>query len=79
MFGGSTTDWLLGIFEKIFHLKIRRGPKLEDCAFVKFGNSCGTEEEPSQKREKNGKKRKIINPAATGNRTPDPSITDQLF
>ena len=44
------------IMEK-FHLillflrKIRRGPKLEGCAFAKFGNSSGTEEEPSQKRE----------------------------
>ena len=40
--------------------KIRRGPKLEGYAFVNFGNSSGTEEEPSQKREKNGGKRKII-------------------
>ena len=38
-------------------LKIRRGPKLEGCAFVNFGNSSGTEEEPSQKREKNGGKK----------------------
>ena len=34
--------------------KIRRGPKLEGCAFAKFGNSSGTEGEPSQKREKLG-------------------------
>ena len=32
--------------------KIPRGPKLEGCAFAKFGNSSGTEGEPSQKREK---------------------------
>ena len=32
--------------------KIRRGPKLEDCAFDNFGNTSGTEEEPSQIREK---------------------------
>ena len=32
--------------------KIRRGPKLEGCAFANFRNSSGTEEEPSQKREK---------------------------
>ena len=36
----------------------RRGPKLEGCAFANFGNSSGTEEEPSQKREKNGWKKK---------------------
>ena len=40
------------------HPKIRRGPKLEGCAFVNFGNSSGTEEEPSQKREKWEKKEK---------------------
>ena len=33
--------------------RIGRGPKLEGCAFANFGNSSGTEEEPSQKREKN--------------------------
>ena len=38
--------------------KIRRGPKLEGCAFANFGNSSGTEGEPSQKREKNGGKKK---------------------
>ena len=39
--------------------KIRRGPKLEDCAFANFGNSSGTEEEPSQKKErKMGENRK---------------------
>ena len=36
--------------------KIRRGPKLEGCTFANFGNSSGTEGEPSQKREKMGKK-----------------------
>ena len=36
--------------------KIRRGPKLEGCAFANFGNLSGTEEEPSQKREKKKKK-----------------------
>ena len=39
-----------------FSFKIRRGPKLEGCAFANFGNSSGTEGEPSQKIEKNGKK-----------------------
>ena len=34
--------------------KVRRGPKLVGRAFANFGNSSGTEEEPSQKREKNG-------------------------
>ena len=48
---------------------------MEGCAFAKFGNSSGTEGEPSQKREKNGEK---INAAGTGNRTRDPSITDQM-
>ena len=42
----------------ISEMKIRRGPKLEGCAFVNFGNSSGTEGEPSQKREKNGEKKK---------------------
>ena len=38
---------------------LRRGPKLEGCALANFGNSSGTEGEPSQKkREKWGKKRK---------------------
>ena len=32
--------------------EIHRGPKLEGCSFAKFENSSGTEEEPSQKREK---------------------------
>ena len=63
---------------KIALLKIRRGPKLEGCAFVNFGNSSGTEGEPSQKREKMGAKRKKINAASTGNRTRDLSITDQM-
>ena len=54
--------------------KIRRGPKLEGCAFANFGNSSGTEGEPSQKR---GKKKKV-NAATTRNRTRDPSITDQM-
>ena len=41
--------------------KIRRGPKLEGCAFAKFGNSSGTEGEPSQKKERNmGEKMKKI-------------------
>ena len=31
--------------------KIRRGPKLEGCAFANFGNSSGTEGEPSQRKE----------------------------
>ena len=38
--------------------KICRGPKLEGCAFANFGNSSGTKGEPSQKREKNGRKKK---------------------
>ena len=58
--------------------KICRGPKLEGCTFANFGNSSGTEGEPSQKREKNGGKKKKINAAATGNRTWYPSITDQM-
>ena len=41
---------------------------MEGCAFANFGNSSGTEGEPSQKREKNEEK----------NRTRDPSITDQM-
>ena len=38
--------------------KIRRGPKLEGCAFANFGNSSGTEEEAAdaKKREKKRKK-----------------------
>ena len=37
----------------------RRGPKLECCAFANFGNSSGTEREPSQKTETTtGKKKK---------------------
>ena len=39
-------------FYKVCQNKIRRGPKLEGYAFVNFGNSSGTQEEPSQKREK---------------------------
>ena len=38
------------------NLKIRRGPKLEGCAFANFGNSSGAEGKPSQKREKKGEK-----------------------
>ena len=38
--------------------KIRRGPKLEGCAFANFGNSSVTEGELSQKRERNGGKKK---------------------
>ena len=68
----------LSTLYELLKKKIRRGPKLEGCAFVNFGNSSGTEEEPSQKREKNGGKKKIINAAATGNRTRDLSITDQM-
>ena len=33
-------------------------PKLEGCAFANFGNSSGTGGESSQKREKNGEKKK---------------------
>ena len=40
--------------------RIGRGPKLEGCAFANFGNSSGTEEEPSQKRQK--KEEKIMLP-----------------
>ena len=59
--------------------KIRRGPKLEGCTFANFGNSSGTEGEPSQKREEKWrKKEKKINAASTGNRTRDLSITDQM-
>ena len=46
-----------------FHLmKIRRGPKLEGCAFVNFGNSSGTEEESSQKRGEKDKKTMLPGP-----------------
>ena len=48
----ESTHFLDVIFLLILVKKIRRGPKLEGCAFVNFGNSSGTEEEPSQKREK---------------------------
>ena len=51
---------------------------MEGCALANFGNSSGTEGEPSQKREKKGGKKKKINAAATGNRTRDLSITDQM-
>ena len=51
---------------------------MEGCTFANFRNSSGTEEEPSQKREKNGGKKKKINAASTGNRTRDLSITDQM-
>ena len=43
---------------KSLEKKIRKGPKLEGCAFVNFGNSSRTEEEPSQKREEMGEKEK---------------------
>ena len=65
-------------FEFRYLAKISRGPKLEGCAFANFVNSSGTEGEPSQKREKNGGKKKKINAAATVNRTRDLSITDQM-
>ena len=42
---------------RIYPQKIRRGPKLEGCAFANFGNLSGTEGEPSQKREKKGKRK----------------------
>ena len=45
-------------FRTQISLKIRRDPKLEGCAFANFGNSSGTEGEPSQIREKNGGKKK---------------------
>ena len=41
-----------------FGKKIRRGPKLKGCTFANFGNSSGTEVDPNQKREKNGRKKK---------------------
>ena len=50
------------------------GPKLEGCSFANFGNASGTEREPSQKKWE----KKIINAAATGNRTRELSITDQI-
>ena len=50
--------------------KIRRGLKLEGCTFVNFGNLSGTEGESSQKREKNGKKKR--------KKIRDLSITDQM-
>ena len=34
------------------------GPNFEGCAFANFRNSSGKEGEPSQKREKNGGKKK---------------------
>jgi len=39
-------------------LKIRRGPKLEGCAFANFGYSSGTEGEPNQKKRKWRKRKK---------------------
>ena len=50
--------FLSHFIEQFSHSKIRRGPKLEGCAFANFGNSSGSEEEPIQKREKNGEKKK---------------------
>ena len=46
--------------------KICRCPKLEGCGFANFGNSSGTEREPSQKK---GKKGKNVNAPTTRNRT----------
>ena len=43
---------------KIHNILYLDSPKLAGCAFANFGNSSGTEEEPSQKREKNGRKKK---------------------
>jgi len=37
--------------------KLRRGPKLEGCAFANFGNSRETEGKPSQKERKMGGKK----------------------
>ena len=54
--GPELTIRASGVFIENVLSKIRRGPKLEGCAFANFGNSSGTEEEPSQKREKNGGK-----------------------
>ena len=63
---------------KIHNILYLDSPKLAGCAFANFGNSSGTEEEPSQKREKNGRKKKKIKDASNGNRTRVLSITDQM-
>ena len=47
--------------------KICRGPKLEGCTFANFGNSSGTEGEPSQKEREMGEK---INAAQESNPGP---------
>ena len=39
--------------------KIRRGPKLEGCAFANFGNSSGTEGEATEVKEKREREKKI--------------------
>ena len=63
---------------KVMKKYVSRGPKLEDCIcqLCTFEwNRRGTE---SKKRKKWGGKEKKINAAATGNRTRDLSITDQM-
>ena len=40
--------------------KIRRGPKLEDCAFANFGNSSGTEGDRVKNERKMEEKRMVI-------------------
>ena len=57
---------------------IRRGPKLEGCALPTLEIRVELKEKRVKKREKYGCKKKKINAAATGNRTRDPSITDQM-
>ena len=64
--------FLSHFIEQFSHSKIRRGPKLEGCAFGIL------EFRVDQKRNRVKKERKIINSAATGNRTRDPSITDPM-
>ena len=54
-------------------MKYVLGPKLEGCAFANFGNSSGIKKEKS-----GGNIKKKINAAAAGNRTHNPSITDQM-
>ena len=51
------SKFFLKIDKKIICKKLRRGPKLEGCAFANFGNSSGTEEEVSPKRVKIGRKK----------------------
>ena len=46
---------------------------LKGCAFANFGNSSGIKKEKS-----GGNIKKKINAAAAGNRTHNPSITDQM-